>query len=903
HVKIPEEFGRRFADMRSQNELVSSIGQVFLFLVYGLLGIGFILFVLIRQRYFLWKKALFWASAIGLATGLIYVWNTLPLLWFDYDTSASAANYIARNLLNGFLNSLLMGGIIFLSAVAGEGMGRLVFPGHIQFWKSWGSEAGASKQILGLTVGAYLFVPVFLAIDVLYYLLTTRYLGWWNPAGTLSDPNVLAETLPWYSSIAVSLQAGFWEELICRAVPLAGVYYLVRNRKSKNVWMVLTLLAQTIIFGMLHASYPQSPSFARVLEMIVPFVLFGLVYLRFGLLPLIITHFAVDVFWISLPLFVANTPGIWMNRIVILLLLLLPLWVVLYHRIRNKKWNEAPPSVWNGAWEPVPLRVNEDAGITKPSAETMAHTPKSIALTILLPLSLAALVLWALVTFPVKNDAPPVQTGKTEAEKMALEILVQQFDVDPEGWTVLTDLQSEPSKAHRFVWSTSREEYARQQERFLSPPSWIVRLVKKDVSAEERIEEYSATLGVDGRLISCRHILPEKRTGAHLSEEEATVLSYHALEKFSPDAQAGSKTVKITPKKLDARTDWVFEYADTLAFTPEKGQGRYRITLAGDQVSGWEQYVFIPEEWERAFDEKESTMKIYRTATTLGFFLLLIAGLVLGIINWTKNHFSFRLFLWFALAFVCLSVLGIFNDWDSITSSYFTGMPFSNFMIMTLIGMIIGFLLMGFAFGVLGGYSCRLATADRPQKHGLLKAILIGILWASCLAVLERYLPKSLPRWTDIAHLNSEWPSVGLITRNFSTWLMRPLFVMILFYLANNLSAYFTRKRALALLVVFAGGFFLSGNHAASVQEWLISGGTIGLFISILYLFLHRNVGWIPVVFIVPFLFETLAVSFSGAYPSIIRISLLPVIFALVVVFFWNRILEQCRQKAQVQEF
>ena len=184
-----------------------------------------------------------------------------------------------------------------------------------------------------------LFLPVFLAIDVLYYLFTSNFLGWWNPAGTLSDPDILAQNLPWFGSIAISLQAGFWEEIICRAVPLAGVYLLVRNLKSKKWWMMLAILAQTIFFGMLHANYPQSPAFARVLEMIVPFFIFGLIYLRFGLLPVIIAHYAIDVFWISLPLWVASSPGIWFNRIMIILLVFVPLWGVLYWRLKNKKWN------------------------------------------------------------------------------------------------------------------------------------------------------------------------------------------------------------------------------------------------------------------------------------------------------------------------------------------------------------------------------------------------------------------------------------------------------------------------------------------------------------------------------------------------------------------------------------
>ena len=136
---------------------------------------------------------------------------------------------------------------------------------------------------------------IFLAIDVLFYVITKKF-GWWSPAGELSDPNILANYMPWFNSIAISLQAGFWEEALCRAIPLAGIVLLTRKSKYRNFWIILVLIVQTLIFGSAHANYPQQPSYARVLEMVIPFIIFGLIYLGYGLIPIIIAHFAIDVF-------------------------------------------------------------------------------------------------------------------------------------------------------------------------------------------------------------------------------------------------------------------------------------------------------------------------------------------------------------------------------------------------------------------------------------------------------------------------------------------------------------------------------------------------------------------------------------------------------------------------------
>ena len=86
---------------------------------------------------------------------------------------------------------------------------------------------------------------------------------------------------------------------------------------------------QAIVFGAGHAPYPNQPAFARPVELIIPSIGFGLLYVYFGLLPGIILHFAFDVVWFALPIFLASAPGIWFQRLMIVALTLVPLWIVL----------------------------------------------------------------------------------------------------------------------------------------------------------------------------------------------------------------------------------------------------------------------------------------------------------------------------------------------------------------------------------------------------------------------------------------------------------------------------------------------------------------------------------------------------------------------------------------------
>src|SRR6185369_13704791 len=111
----------------------------------------------------------------------------------------------------------------------------------------------------------------------------------------------LASTVPWLSAVAPSLHAGFWEESLFRAVPIAGAALIGDRLGNRRLWIVGAFIVQAVIFGAGHAPYPTQPAYARPVELVLPSIGFGLLYLVFGLLPGIIAHFAFDVFWFAMP--------------------------------------------------------------------------------------------------------------------------------------------------------------------------------------------------------------------------------------------------------------------------------------------------------------------------------------------------------------------------------------------------------------------------------------------------------------------------------------------------------------------------------------------------------------------------------------------------------------------------
>ena len=112
-------------------------------------------------------------------------------------------------------------------------------------------------------------------MTIINYTFVTKKLGWWAPADTSYDPNQLAAYFPWLTSIGISLGAGFWEECLFRAVPLAGAALVGDRFGKRNLFIGIAFVFQAIVFGAAHANYPVQPAYARVVELMIPSFLFG----------------------------------------------------------------------------------------------------------------------------------------------------------------------------------------------------------------------------------------------------------------------------------------------------------------------------------------------------------------------------------------------------------------------------------------------------------------------------------------------------------------------------------------------------------------------------------------------------------------------------------------------------
>ncbi|MEO7163315.1 MAG: hypothetical protein ABI041_10385, partial [Bdellovibrionia bacterium] len=237
-IKIPDAFLRHYAEMRSSNDTISVVSSAAIAILYFFGGCILGLFFLAKNRWVLWKMPLICAVVVG-AFQFLEQLNHLPLIWMDYDTALSSAGFLARHLSSSVAMFVFEVIMLTVSFAAAESLSRRAFPHHPQFWKIWSVRNASSYNILGRTLGGYLGLGFFFLYVVVIYLFGTRCLGWWSPSDTLFHPDVLATYCPWFTSISNSLHAGFWEESLFRAVPLAAAALLGNRFGSRKKWITL----------------------------------------------------------------------------------------------------------------------------------------------------------------------------------------------------------------------------------------------------------------------------------------------------------------------------------------------------------------------------------------------------------------------------------------------------------------------------------------------------------------------------------------------------------------------------------------------------------------------------------------------------------------------------------------
>ncbi len=734
-------------------------------------------------------------------------------------------------------------------------------------------------------------------------MLTSKFLGWWNPSETLIDPNILASYMPWFSSLAQALNAGFWEECMFRAIPLATAALLGRKLNREKLFIGSAFILQALIFSAAHANYPTQPFYGRLVELMFPSCLFATAYLLFGLLPAIISHFVYDAILMSLPLFITQTPHAWLYQGLVVFCITIPLWIVMVTRLRTGRFAELASTAYNAAWQPTAANREEESIL---EIEPLLTLQLPNLQFIVGALGIASCVVW-LFTQQFNQDGQALHMNRATALKKTHHILQQNNIALSPAWQQLTRLRStyqSPSTTgiqHSYVWQTAPHTwYDRYLDSYLLPAAWLIRTVTFEGSASERAEEYQHVFIDDGKLVRTMHSLPENRPGKQLTEEEArsrALEQIHTL--FGLDKKQMSEISAVSEQRPERR-DWTFTFADLVTERPEtfdQQQLRITVIIAGDEITDAYRFVHVPEAWTRTYQNIQVMNSIVNSVCRFILFLLLGLGFLYALRKKKHHMIPHRLFANMFVASVAIYILYYLNALPLLVANFRPVEPFFNQMIMIGISTLVMLVLVcGF-----GSYMIALTLTwfTVPTQHSLTRVglgISLGTLVASTTALFNYIKPSLDPLWASYDALNTYSPLVNVMSSALLMFVMQTTGIFATLIVLNTL-----RRRSLPILMGTFIGLGIMTTSLPSVEYllfWLSSGTVFGLvYFALYYYFIRYDYALVPLIVGVMIGAQMLQQAVFNAYPNALTLNIYATCLIAVFAYGWYVFMIQASQQ------
>jgi membrane protease YdiL (CAAX protease family) len=192
-------------------------------------------------------------------------------------------------------------------------------------------------------------------------------------------------------------------------------------------------------------------------------------------------------------------------------------------------------------------------------------------------------------------------------------------------------------------------------------------------------EEFSAEVTPAGEVVGFNHEIPEAAPGANLEQSAARQIAEQFLREAMKRDLNDLEFVEAETEKRPARTDHSFTWKQK---SVDLGDGSLRIavSVAGDQVDGYSEFVKIPEQWSRDYRQLRSRNQSAQLVAEVFFILLTAAMLIILVMRLRDRDVPLRLSVIFGLVGAVLYFLGRLNNLPLEVFGYQTTDSYSSFM-------------------------------------------------------------------------------------------------------------------------------------------------------------------------------------------------------------------------------
>ncbi|WP_058302353.1 CPBP family intramembrane glutamic endopeptidase [Gorillibacterium timonense] len=262
-------------------------------LIFGIVGL--ILIILKRKQSRFSRGILFslvFLSAIG-----IYTYNSLPAQLASVEPSQlgimSSSNFL---FITSMIIYVLLAVSLYFNAVSGDVLWRE------RGWNPWPrwKDANFGNHVYASMGRGYLLCIFVMGVQQVLFLFAYNVFDTFS----VNDPSQSMENLYWpWLFPTLAWYAGIGEEIVFRLFGISLFRKMLpegRSRVSQNIIRFLSVLLPALIWAAGHAAYAFYPNYTRLFEVAALGLIFGFVFLRYGLYTAIFTHVSMDIILMSL---------------------------------------------------------------------------------------------------------------------------------------------------------------------------------------------------------------------------------------------------------------------------------------------------------------------------------------------------------------------------------------------------------------------------------------------------------------------------------------------------------------------------------------------------------------------------------------------------------------------------
>ena len=243
--------------------------------------------------------------------------------------------------------------------------------------------------------------------------------------------------------------------------------------------------------------------------------------------------------------------------------------------------------------------------------------------------------------------------SKDQIQGMARDFLKQQH-VATEGYRSLTLFDPDDDGRIYLERELGLEQANRLMQGEVSVWRWRNRWFRPPQK-----EEMTVWLSPDGRLVGYQHAIREDAAGARLSKDAARAMAAEFLKQRTGAAQ---RVVEEQLQERPNRYDYLFTWEQE-GLRAKEATYRRTVTIQGDQVGGYREFLHVPEQWTREFAAMRSKNELYSQIAAVLYVPLILAAVGVLIASFRK-----RSVLWRPLVLIAgaVGVLMIVNQGNSL---------------------------------------------------------------------------------------------------------------------------------------------------------------------------------------------------------------------------------------------